>query len=65
MGLITTWRAVLIRAGETHRARMLVIAPLVVLGAVHLASLTQLIAVSSLMPEVTFLDQGLEGLARH
>lgn len=62
-GLVTTWRAVLVRAGESWQLKASVVVPLLVLGAVHLATLTQLVAISSLMPEVTFLDEGLEGMA--
>ena len=62
VGLFTTCRAVRLRSADSPRSR-LVIPPLAVMVAVHLLALTQLVSIASLMPESTFLDDGIEGIA--
>lgn len=62
IGLFTTWRSVRIRSSESEFPRRS-IPPLVVMVLVHLLALTQLVSISSLMPESTFLDDGIEGMA--
>lgn len=60
VGTWVSWRAVMVRTeGPTTRSAV----PLAVMTAVHAATLLQLISVSSLMQESTFLDDGLEGLS--
>lgn len=63
VGLFTTVRAVGLRSAASEKTRFLVAPPLAVMVLVHLLALTQLISIASLMPESTFLDDGLEGLA--
>ncbi len=64
VGLFTTIRAVSLRSAGSGAKAMLVMPPLAVMVVVHLLALTQLISIASLMPESTFLDGGLEGMAQ-
>lgn len=61
VGLFTTCRAIGLRSRGSEY-RLLVVPPLAVMVVVHLLALTQLVSISSLMPESTFLDRGLEGV---
>jgi len=63
VGLFATIRTVKIRS-KAERSRRKVMGPLAVMVVVHMLALTQLISISSLMPESTFLDNGIEGLAQ-
>lgn len=63
VGLFTTCRSVSLRSRGSEKSRLLILPPLGVMVVVHLLALTQLVSIASLMPESTFLDDGIEGLA--
>lgn len=60
VGTAVSWRAAL---GRSDGSRLRIAGPLVVMTVVHAATLLQLISISSLMEESTFLDDGLEGFS--